>query len=561
MSFLDMFDDSIDWGQFSDWTTPLTDEEIQGFFPTPDYYAPTVADYYPYQPPDYSAAGFGNDFQTAWEEMYGTDFAQQSRVLQQDIFSDTLDPESRAIIDAFSVDPATKQLYFHDEAVTHGNADAVLAQLGTSGGAIGQAAKQAAAQAAKEPDKKGGILDTVNEFLKSPLGKIVGMLGLGAVGVGMGQLVAGSPGTFTLPPGAQPLPAQQAAQEALTRAVTESGTDNLYSLLRSGVVGQRTLADLLAASAGRELMTEAEQAPAERGIRLQALSQIPGYLSPPLGATTAGATMTPAGPTLAAAAPTYSPVQGQPNVFAGPGGALYTYDAVTGGLTPQAGTGTPATGPAGPPSGPSLSATAPGPGSEYYPVNPATLYDPIEEGLRKELMRSFQGQFANPELERQLAEQERILRKSLYDQLGPGYELSTPGIQALATERARHNELREKDRRQTISAYAPLQQSRQQFSLAFPETLRRTGLQESQSLMTTGRRTAPELSTTLNTLVPISPLLGIESTAAADRARANLETDLAFKNFQSQETARSNLAASISGLFGLAGSKALGGVA
>ena len=79
--------------------------------------------------------------------------------------------------------------------------------------------------------------------------------------------------------------------------------------------------------------------------------------------------------------------------------------------------------------------------------------------------------------------------------------------------------------------------------------------------MTTGRRTAPELSTTLNTLVPISPLLGIESTAAADRARANLETDLAFKNFQAQETARSNLAASISGLFGLAGSKALGGVA
>jgi hypothetical protein len=48
----------------------------------------------------------------------------------------------------------------------------------------------------------------------------------------------------------------------------------------------------------------------------------------------------------------------------------------------------------------------------------------------------------DPALERNLATNEQSVRERLLSQLGPGYETSTPGMQALATERSRAEELR-----------------------------------------------------------------------------------------------------------------------
>jgi len=58
----------------------------------------------------------------------------------------------------------------------------------------------------------------------------------------------------------------------------------------------------------------------------------------------------------------------------------------------------------------------------------------------------------DPTLERSLKEQEQTLRSTMLRQLGPGWETSTPGQQALAEYRKRAEEIRQSARRGEISA-------------------------------------------------------------------------------------------------------------
>lgn len=65
-----------------------------------------------------------------------------------------------------------------------------------------------------------GILSTINDILKSPLGKLAASMLLGLTGVAVGQLVAGDPGSLTIPDPTPPPAAVQAARTALNQAVT-----------------------------------------------------------------------------------------------------------------------------------------------------------------------------------------------------------------------------------------------------------------------------------------------------------------------------------------------------
>lgn len=58
----------------------------------------------------------------------------------------------------------------------------------------------------------------------------------------------------------------------------------------------------------------------------------------------------------------------------------------------------------------------------------------------------------SPALERELADEERVMREALSQKLGPNYETSTPGIQSLSEMRERHSALREAARRGEIES-------------------------------------------------------------------------------------------------------------
>lgn len=62
----------------------------------------------------------------------------------------------------------------------------------------------------------------------------------------------------------------------------------------------------------------------------------------------------------------------------------------------------------------------------------AAIRGEIESGLMKRTLAALRGELpVDAGLMRELGESEKTLRESLYQQLGPGYETSTPGIEAL----------------------------------------------------------------------------------------------------------------------------------
>lgn len=410
------------------------------------------------------------------------------------------------------------------------------------------------------------LWERINKVLGTPLGQLGGALGLGALGVLLGQAFT-SDDKLRMPEPPPPTPAQAAGQSALAAALGgtaaprggvptpgtgapaaggvqtvggvpvpvgpggivpgtnvapanlpgvtafdpglffgrgPSGTSDLTSTVASGVAGQRNVADALMAATGREFFTQSQQAPAESVARGIALAQIPGLMD----RTTAARVMS--DPLLA---------------------SLYG-EAFR-------------------------NVTTPG----------GRASDPLLAAIYDQALQAVSGGRASPQLERQFQEEERAIRNKLFRQVGEGYETSTPGIQALAEMRQRHNELRDRHSLSAVSAFAPLALAREQFgestrgrvtseALAreqFAEQNRQRGLAENINIASTfGRQPLGQLTSQLNTIVPTMPLLGIDTAEQDRRLNQQLNNQLALASFQSQQASDRQLANSISGIFGTA---------
>lgn len=126
---------------------------------------------------------------------------------------------------------------------------------GGAAGAVAGARPDAGLVAGPGPGTGGGgWMDTINSFLKSPAGGLLGAAGVGAAGLGIGKLLAGGPPKTPNP--------QLAPGSPINAA------------------GQNTMAQFYADQAGREAGYQAEQAPGYQGIRNQAMTLIPGQLNP-----------------------------------------------------------------------------------------------------------------------------------------------------------------------------------------------------------------------------------------------------------------------------------------
>ena len=124
----------------------------------------------------------------------------------------------------------------------------------TSPYAAGPAAAAEATRPGLAPAPSGGWMDTINTFLKSPMGGLLGAAGVGAAGLGIGKALAGAPPRTPTP--------QLAPGSPINAA------------------GQNQMARFYADQAAREAGYQAEQAPGYQGIRQQAMTLIPGQLQP-----------------------------------------------------------------------------------------------------------------------------------------------------------------------------------------------------------------------------------------------------------------------------------------
>ena len=124
----------------------------------------------------------------------------------------------------------------------------------TSPYSAGAAAGSEATRPGLAPAPGGGWMDTINSFLKSPAGGLLGAAGVGAAGLGIARGLAG--------------PVPNAPRPALAPGSPINAA------------GQNQMAQFYADQAAREAGYQAEQAPGYQGIRKEAMTLIPGQLQP-----------------------------------------------------------------------------------------------------------------------------------------------------------------------------------------------------------------------------------------------------------------------------------------
>lgn len=186
--------------------------------------------------------------------------------------------------------------------------------------------------------------------------------------------------------------------------------------------------------------------------------------------------------------------------------------------------------------------------------------DPVERAIREELlgvMRGGPGAGVSPGTQRRQALDEQDTRARLVRQLGPDYELTTPGIQSLRDMKERHTSEQFTERQATIARLSPLEESRMRFSTVTPtellgrrEGLRRASLGDVERLSRFGIRGTPENVTALGSIVPVQSLLGGDP-ERANLVNTQLQAGAAQAAFSGESARRANLSRGIGDIAGL----------
>ena len=429
------------------------------------------------------------------------------------------------------------------------------------------------------------VWDNATKYLQQNAPKILTSLGIGALGIVIAKAVAGEPPTFEAPTPTAPLASVASARGALEQALTTTpgsvaptirgvptqavfayltadqagratlaqsypgiaeaavalsngegiqatgtASQDLQAAIRGALAGQRNVADTALAASARELAAGMEQAPAERAVRLAALSQVPGYLQTP--GVTAGAMTT--GEQLSQMIARLLPQQPTSTILDQNGNPIGT--------------------------------------STYRTIIPSQYSDEIQAGIGRMVMDAIEGRLESP-LARDFADEERQLRARLLSQLGPTYEGSTLGTRALQDLRESQDIRKQQYLLGTISSLAPQEAARRQFNITTPETafnarlnaflpaesaranlgqtVQQAGLANTTALASGfGRTPTPQTQTTLSSIVPIQPLLGLEDASRSRQLQDALSTQAALNAFNLTAADKSATAKSIADLFG-----------
>lgn len=95
------------------------------------------------------------------------------------------------------------------------------------------------------------------------------------------------------------------------------------------------------------------------------------------------------------------------------------------------------------------------------PLESEQLSKQVETEANKRTLAAIKGELpVSPALEKELSGQEAETKAALLEQLGPGYETGTPGIEALARERQRQSSIREAVRFGELSSLNAIGQAR-----------------------------------------------------------------------------------------------------
>lgn len=303
--------------------------------------------------------------------------------------------------------------------------------------------------------------DGVNTVLNSPAGRTLAGLGVAGATLGLSSLLTGDVQKIPQPAGS----AAAAANAAIAAQAIGSGQQALISAYQQG--GQ---ADLTAAFRGG---MAGERSLADL-LRLQAAQEYTAQQTEQPGTT----------PIRQAA---IGQIPGQMNATTNP-------NIVGTGQLGQAATGV-------------ASGLIPGAGT-------------IGQGIGQQIQNVLSGQYSNPILENNIKRRREEFEARMYAQLGPGWQTSTPGMQAQEQQDLLEESLRFQDQQQTIANYTPLYSSiiGQQANIGQAATgqtqaAQAQGLQQNVALSQFGRTAPGSLATNLGTITPPTSLAALPAAA------------------------------------------------
>lgn len=183
--------------------------------------------------------------------------------------------------------------------------------------------------------------------------------------------------------------------------------------------------------------------------------------------------------------------------------------------------------------------------------------DPVQQLLTSQIMATLQGTAGDPTQEARRNRERAAFENQMGRQLGPDWQLTTPGIQSQQQLEQRFNQERFAEKEAMIASRLPQQQSRQQFSYLAPvqraqglETIRRPALTDAERLTQLGIAGVPETLTGLRAIAPVSGFLSPEGAQGAANLGTSLEAQQALAAFNQQSQQQRELAQAIGGVFG-----------
>ncbi len=181
----------------------------------------------------------------------------------------------------------------------------------------------------------------------------------------------------------------------------------------------------------------------------------------------------------------------------------------------------------------------------------------IGGGIGQQIRNVLSGHYSNPILENNIKMKRQAFEANMYAQLGPGWQTSTPGMQAQEQQDLLEESLRFQDQQQTISNYTPLYNSiiQNQANIGTGATgqiqaAQNQGLNQNVALSQLGRTPATTLASNLNTIAPPTSLAALPAAAATTQQQGSQAFSANAANAASANQANQSLSAGIGALGG-----------
>lgn len=189
----------------------------------------------------------------------------------------------------------------------------------------------------------------------------------------------------------------------------------------------------------------------------------------------------------------------------------------------------------------------------------------IGAGIGGQIQKVLSGNYSNPILENQIKMQREAFNAKMYAQLGPGWETSTPGMQAKEQQDLYETSARFQDQQSTLANYTGLYNSTvgQQVQTGTGATgqvqqAQAQGVGQNVQLSQLGKQNPSQLTANINTLAPPTTYAGLQSAAQSQSQLISNQQQANMANTAATNASNQSLATGIGQIGGIMAGSLLG---